>query len=118
MNCFFCQNECRKENDEGRWSCSHHAVTVHLRRYDYHEGDGLPDFLYFTHDHKDKEYTVWFIFRPYDSGSYKEPNYVSCHIDYYPHNFNADGRLIQFDFIPNLTPDNFLQKLPTILVFL
>jgi len=62
MNCFFCQNECRKENDEGRWSCSHHAVTVHLRRYDYHEGDGLPDFLYFTHDHKDKEYTVWFIF--------------------------------------------------------
>lgn len=113
MNCYFCQQKCRRDNDLNRkWFCDHHIVPVHYLRYNHNEGDGPPDFLHFNHQYKDKEYTVWLTLIPYSDGR----QYVPCDIQYHTYG-HSTKQLIQFSFIPNFTPENFLQKLPTILTF-
>lgn len=120
MKCYFCQNECEPCKDPssevGQWSCSRHPMEVHHFRYVYNEDDGPPDFLHFSHEHKNKTYIVWLTLRQFDSGTYRTPNYIPCNIQY--HADKGLTHLVDFSFIPKITPDNIAQKLPIYLTFL
>lgn len=99
MNCYFCHKPCQSSAthpNSVEHKCFYHPMAI------IHNVSDLAETVYFTVKYKSKEYDIYFHLKSKQCKMYKN-------IDLKP--------FIHFRYIPEITPENFLRKLPTLLTF-
>jgi len=112
MKCYFCQRECKNRDSvpPPSWAqvcwCPNHPRTV---IYHFYKNSQIKtfDFEYY-YIYNEVAYRFGYVV---NAGENNQDNYFSVErlID--------DKLIVYFDFIPNITPENAYDKLPTLLVF-
>jgi hypothetical protein len=115
MNCLYCQNPLQ---DNPPASVDHFKASCWLCQTSFYYSLPEEELLWCEMKVKYKEhwYTAMFTFdayiQKYFLGKSKTKFYTEPFIL-----LNAGKRLLTFNYHPNITPANFLQKLPTLLTF-
>ena len=112
MNCSFCKNECGAIGDPMIWSCHNHPFMVNHWQYFNEEKTREYNLRYqFWVKYKGKAYRFYFCV---------DDRRIMMHNknrEYFSIN-EAEYLVMRLAYIPtNITPENALQKLSTILVF-
>ena len=116
MNCVFCQRECIEivekyiRKNPVKWKCNNHPFSVVYWKYTGKDRKyNLRYDFYVKHNGK----TYKFYFQVEDSPSMQ---IIPGTREYFCINWTYKC-IVQFAYLPNITPENAMQKLSTILLF-
>jgi hypothetical protein len=116
MNCLFCQKELK---DSGQRAKANLHYRCHPCHTDYHcDFPHKLGWLEFTHYHNRNMYRILVRYDPAPyfhmavTYNYDEDDQVS---DY--QNDNPEIKIFDWDYVPDITPQNIAKKLPTLLTF-
>jgi hypothetical protein len=101
INCLFCLKFLREDDESGSFSyCDHHLNTIHY----FNAGNW--DMIYWNGLCNNRDYRM--VYYCIDE----------LPIEFHLSQYLSGKILFKSKFSPNVTPDNYQQKIPTILTFL
>lgn len=120
LKCYFCKKDCKghiyypNRPEDKTWECYHpyekvignkRGTTVYHLPLLQQDQYGV----YFSAEYKDSLYTIYF---------YPDTSWCKIHLSK-PKNLlkSPENPILTFEYLPNITPENFPDKLPTLLTF-
>ena len=123
MKCVFCEQKCqmtsladddRNKSWPDKWKCDHHTVPVEYWTYKFSFGKEQPFNIRYCFKviYKSGMYRIYYQI---DNGLLSKKNPICFRVE---KQFPNISLILELDFLPlNITPENILEKLPTLILF-